>query len=202
MTVKYYTDPSGDKVAAKYVGPYDRKRDQIANQISSLWLKEEERLNVIKEKTVELIEKLQEAAARDTGVKPLGGKKGNIQFRSFDGRITIALDNAKRTEFDERLSIAQSLIMEAVQELSAGEHSADLVEIATRAFQPRKSGNLDMQRIRDLKNYQVKHPKWKQAMDIITKCERVIGHRQYVRVSIRDTEDKAPRSIILDIAKV
>ena len=201
-STKYYTDANGDQVAAKYVKPYDKERDKIATQIARLWLAEEQRIIKIKEQTIALIEKLQNAAAKDSGVPSLGGKKGNIQFRSFDGTITIGLDNAKRTEFDERLQLAQELIMQAVKELSDGEHNADLIELATRAFQPRKSGTLDMQRIRDLKTYNVKHPKWQQAIDIITKCERTIGHRQYVRVAVRDQDAKSPRNILLDIAKV
>jgi hypothetical protein len=177
-------------------------RDRIANQIARAWAAEETRLAALKERTLELIERLQDAAAKDAGVKDLGGAQGNVQFRSFDGAITVCLDTAKRTEFDERLRIAQELIMQAVRELADGEHNADLIEIATKAFQPRRSGNLDMQRIRDLKNYKVRHPKWQKAIKIIADCERTIGHRQYVRVSTRDEQTKKPRNIMLDIAKV
>ena len=202
MTDKYYIDALGDKVPARHVKQYDKLRDRTSQQIARLWKAEEQRLSDLKAKTCALIEKLQEAAAKDAGVKDLGGVKGNIQVRSYDGTITIALDNAKRTEFDERLQLAQELIMQAVRELADGEHNADLIEIATKAFQPRRSGNLDMQRIRDLKSYNVRHPKWKKAIEIISECERTIGHRQYVRVAVRESGDKKPRNILLDVAKV
>ncbi|NCC52816.1 MAG: DUF3164 family protein [Spartobacteria bacterium] len=202
MKKQYYIDPMGDKIPARHVKAYDKLRDRIANQIARAWADEEARLCALKERTIELIERLQTAAAKDAGVKDLGGPQGNVQFRSFDGSITVCLDNAKRTEFDERLHLAQELIMQAVRELADGEHNADLIEIATKAFQPRRSGNLDMQRIRDLKTYKVRHPKWKKAIEIISECERTIGHRQYVRVSTRDDKTKKPRNIMLDIAKV
>ncbi len=208
----YYIDACGEKVAARHVKKYDRDRDKIANQIFRDWEAEEARLKKLKGVTLERVERLQQAAAAEAGVKDLGGKAGNIQFRSFDGRITVAVDNAKRTEFDERLHLAEQLIMEAVTEISekvmadsnaSPEQRAmvkDLVEIATRAFKPRKSGKLDMQRVRELRTYNVKHPKWKKACEIISECERVIGHRRYIRVTVRQTPDSTPRPIVLDVA--
>jgi hypothetical protein len=202
MSEKYYTDPAGEKIPAKYIPAYDKNRDRIANQIAKLWCDEEARLSALKEKTIGLIEKLQQFAAKSAGVADLGGEAGYIQFRSFDGAVTVSLENAKRTEFDERLTLAQQLIMEAVKDLSQSVSNADLVEIATRAFQPRRCGNLDMQRIRELKNYKVSHPKWKQAVNILSECERIVGRRRYVRVTVRADRDSRPRPITLDIARL
>lgn len=199
---KTYTDALGQIVPSKYVKPYDKLRDKIARHIEREWRFTELRLAALKEETIELVEKLQSAAAKAADVDPLGGKEGYIQFRSFDGLITIRVDNAKRTEFDERLQLAQDLIMEAVKEIARDEDNADLVEIATRAFQPRKSGNLDMQRIRELKTYNVKHPKWIKAIKIINECERVIGHKRYIRVAAKPDRDSEPVNICLDIAKL
>ena len=197
-----YTDAQGQVVPAKYVKAYDKLRDKIARRIAKEWLEEETRLRGVRARTLEAVEQLGKAAGESVGCKALGGKEGYIQFRSFDGSITVRVDNAKRTEFDERLQAAQTLIMEAVREMSADATNADLVEIATRAFQPRTSGQLDMQRIRDLRTYKVSHPKWKQACDIISECERVVGHRRYVRVSVRDAAGADARYINLDIAAV
>jgi hypothetical protein len=194
-----YTDPKGQAVPAQYVKAYDKLRDAVATKIAKLWSDEQARLVKVKAETGALIEKLQAAAAEETGVS-LGGEKGNVQFRSFDGNITVASDRQYRTEFDERLRFAQQLINEAIAELTEKTESADLAEIARRAFEPRKSGNLDMQRIRDLRKYNVKHPKWGQACEIIAECERVVGHRDYIRVTVRTAPDATPAAIVLDIA--
>ena len=199
---KYYTDPTGEKVPAKYVPAYERLRDRTAQTIAREWAAEQKRLVALSERTFALIAKLQAAAEQTVEGKGLGGAKGNIQFRSFDGGITVRVDNARRTEFDERLQIAQRLINEAVKEMSEGAQDADLVEIASKAFQPRSSGNLDMQRIRDLRKYKVRNAKWQEACKIIGECERVIGHRRYVRVAVRPAPEAEPESIILDIAAV
>jgi SpoVK/Ycf46/Vps4 family AAA+-type ATPase len=201
MKKDYYTDPSGETVPAKYVKPYDRKRDQIAQRIARLWQDEQARLAKVKAETIALITQLQEAAAGEADVT-LGGARGNIQFRSFDGAITVSSERAYRTEFDERLQFAQQLIMEAIAEMTDKVDDADLSEIARRAFQPRKSGNLDMQRIRDLRNYRVQHPKWRKACEIISDCERTVAFRDYIRVAVRTAPDATPETINLDIAKL
>jgi hypothetical protein len=200
MAQKTYIDATGDTVPAKWVPAYDKLRDQIAQRIAKRWQDEEKRLAKVKADTVADIEKLIEAAAREADVN-LGGDKGNVQFRSFDGTITIGRDRQYRTEFDERLQFAQRLINEAIAELTDGSN-ADLAEIARKAFQPRKSGNLDMQRIRDLRTYNVKHPKWRQACEIIADCERTVAYRDYIRVAVRLAPDAKPTPVILDIANL
>jgi nicotinamide mononucleotide adenylyltransferase len=197
-----YIDADGAHVPAKYVREYDKLRDRIARRILADWQAEEKRLRKVKADTLAAIDRLREAAAAETGVPDRGGRQGTIQVRSFDGTITVSVDAARRTEFDERLGIAQRLILEAVGDMTADTQSADLVEIATKAFQPRRNGNLDMQRIRDLKSYKVTHPKWVKACEIISECERVVGHRRYIRVSVRRAADAEPENLVLDIAAV
>jgi hypothetical protein len=201
-STKYYTDPSGETVPAQYVKPYDKLRDKIAQRIAKDWQDLNARLTALKLRTIEQVAQLQQAAATAEGVPELGGKEGNIQFRSFDGNITVRVDNAKRTEFDERLQLAQTLIQEAVADMATTAGNDDIIEIATKAFQPRRSGNLDMQRVRDLRNYNVKHPKWRQACEIISDCERTIGYCRYIRVSVRQDRNAQPKDIPLDIARV
>lgn len=198
---KTYIDAQGNQVPAKYVKMYDKERDRIALRICDRWLAARDALAKVKNETLRDIEKMRTLAEAETGVS-LGGEKGNLQFRSFDGGVTVFLDMQAHTEFDERLNVAQQLVMEAVQDMTKNAGDTDLAEIATRAFTPRKSGRLDMYRIRELRSYNVKHPKWIQACEIISECERVIGSRQYIRVQKRDKPDEKPVNIALDIAKV
>lgn len=201
-TVKSMVDSHGNLVPLIYVKPYDKKRDKIARAIERIWRLEEARLKDLKERTFKLIDELQQASMAEAGLKPLGGKEGYIQFSSFDGMIVVRSDNPKKTEFDERIVIAQQLINEVVKDLSKDLTNVDLIEIINRAFQPRCSGRLDMQRIRDLRNYKVSHPKWLQAIDIINTCERTIGHRRYVHVSAKLDRNSEPERIVLDVSAI
>lgn len=203
---KFYVDPEGNQIPAKHVRPYDRKRDAIANRIFNLWGAEERRLTALKATTNRLLDEIREAAAKEAGVK-LGGAKGYLQFRSFDGRIIIRFENRSKTEFDERISIVQQLIREAIDELAADAGRSgkvqELRKVADAAFKPRgKDGRLDRQRVRDIAAVQVDHPKWRKAADLIRECDKVIGHAEYVRVAKRLAPDQEPNPIILDISKV
>lgn len=203
---KVYIDPDGNSVPAKHVRPYDRTRDAIANRIFNLWGTEEQRLTAIKATTNRLLDELREAAAKEAGVK-LGGAKGYLQFRSFDGRIVIRFENRSKTEFDERISIVQQLIREAIDELAADAGRSgkvqELRKVADAAFKPRgKDGRLDRQRVRDIAAVQVDHPKWRKAAELIRECDKVVGHQEYVRVAKRLAPDAEPIPIVLDIAKV
>lgn len=203
---KTYVDPDGNAIPAKHVRPYDRKRDAIANRIFNLWGAEEQRLTALKATTNRLLDEVREAAAKEAGVK-LGGAKGYLQFRSFDGRIIIRFENRSKTEFDERISIVQQLIREAIDELAtdAGRSGKvqELRKVADAAFKPRgKDGRLDRQRVRDIAAVQVDHPKWRKAAELIRECDKVVGHQEYVRVAKRLAPDQEPNPIILDISKV
>jgi hypothetical protein len=197
---KTMIDAQGVAVPVKYIKKYDRERDRIARRIHARFVKAQEHLRMVKRECFADIEKLVAMAEQEAEVS-LGGVKGNVQFRSFDGSITVSLDMQARTEFDERLALAQKLILEAVAEMTDGA-SADLAEIARRAFEPRKSGRMDMQRIRDLRNYKVEHVKWRRACEIIGECERLVGTRQYIRVAERQAPDAKPVNITLDIASI
>lgn len=203
---KTYVDPDGNAIPAKHVRPYDRKRDAIANRIFNLWGAEERSLTALKATTNRLLDELREAAAKEAGVK-LGGAKGYLQFRSFDGRIIIRFENRSKTEFDERITMVQQLIREAIDELAtdAGRSGKvqELRKVADAAFKPRgKDGRLDRQRVRDIAAVQVDHPKWRKAAELIRECDKVIGHQEYVRVAKRLAPDQEPNPIILDISKV
>ena len=201
-----YVDPAGQEVPAKYVSAYDKARDRIAKKILALWAAEEDRLKKLKAQTEGLIGEVRKMAAKDSSVK-LGGEQGYLQFRDFSGRIIVRFENVKQSEFVERLAVAQQLVREAIDDM-AGDVSknaklAGLRKIAEAAFKPRgRSGKLDRQRVRDIAEVQVDPPKWRKAADIIRECDRVVGHRSYVRVGYQvDPKEKA-EYVVLDISAV
>lgn len=210
-STKQWISPSGEVVPAAWVPAYDKTRDRIAKRIHRIWVAEQKRLEALREQTDALIDELRAAAAKAHGVT-LGGQKGYLQFRSFDGKIIIRFENVAQVEFDERLALAQQLIGEAIEDMaketSRSTNLSDLRKIAEAAFKPRgKAGKLDRQRVRDIAALNVAHPKWRKAAELIREAEKVIGRKPYVRVlEVPEVEDgeaaSQPRPIILDISKV
>jgi len=209
---EYFTDPMGDEIPVRRVTQYERLRDRIALRIYKRFLRAQMILESIKIDSIADIEKLQEASRKNSSVRDLGGKDDNVTFRSFDGNVIISINMSKQTEYDERCSVAQRLIMEAIKEMrneiaAASDHKAkimryldNIAEVATGAFRPRQNGKLDRQRIHDLKKLKVDHPKWAEAIRILDECERVIGSRQYLRVAHRTDRTKKHEPISLNIA--
>lgn len=177
-----YIDANGNHVPAKYVTAHEKKRDAAAKKIYALWQAEQQRLIALRQKTDAIIDDILADAQADAGVE-VDRKIGNVQFRSFDGSLIICRDVQRVKELGEQLAIIQQLIMEAINEMAEGARSADIASIAKAAFTPRRSGRLDMQRIRDLVKIKVSHPKWKKAVSLLALAERDIGSRTYVRVS-------------------
>lgn len=211
-TVKYI-NPLGNEVPPESVSKFDKERDRTVRAVLADWQRARAALEAVSARTNARLDKIRKLAAKQAGVQ-LGGAKGYFQLRSFDGKIIVRFENVAVQEFDERLELAQRLVFEVIDDCtrigSAGPNGPaqvsavqELRTIASEAFRPRgREGKIDRQRIRDLLNIKVGHPKWRQAQDIIRECDRTIGHRAYVRVAVQADPKAKPEPIILDICKV
>lgn len=204
-----YIDALGQKVPAKYVGAYDKARDAAAESVAARWIEMERKLVELHKWTTAQVFGVVDASRADAASRTIGeGGRGNAQFRSFDGRIVVSLDVQPREEFEPNLiAEAQRLVQEviaegkaAIQSSGAGGLAVDVAEIAARAFTPRKSGRLDMARVRELTTLRVSHPKWERAMEIVGAAARIVGTRRYLRVDVRESPEGKPRPILLDMA--
>lgn len=207
-----YVNPLGNEVPPESVSSYDKARDRIVRRIHSIWTKAHAQIRLAKVQTDANLDMIRKLAAKQTGVQ-LGGAKGYFQVRSFDGKIIVRFENVPVQEFDERLETVQRLVFETIDECAEkGAPGNDVVQkaavrdlrhIASNAFRPRgRDGKIDRQRVRDLLNITIAHPKWRQAQDIIRESDRTIGHRAYVRVAVQADPKAKPEPILLDIAKV
>lgn len=207
-----YINHLGNEVPPESVSTFDKERDRTVRAILADWQRARASLVSVSARTNDRLEKIRKLAAKQAGVQ-LGGDKGYFQLRSYDGKVIVRFENVPVQEFDERLELAQRLVFETISECAetgaSGNDKAqkaavdDLRKIATDAFRPRgREGKIDRQRVRDLLNIKVDHAKWRQAQDIIRDCDRVIGHRAYVRVAVQADPKAKPEPIILDICKV
>lgn len=206
-----YINALGNEVPPESVSAYDKSRDRIVRRIHAIWTKAQAQLRLAKVQTDANLDMIRKLAAKQTGVM-LGGAKGYFQLRSYDGKIVVRFENVPVREFDERLELAQRLVFEAIDEIASAaagdqkeqkEAVAKLRQIAADAFRPRgREGKIDRQRVSDLVDIAVDHPKWREAQKIILMCDRTIGHRAYVRVAVQADPKSKPEPILLDIAKV
>jgi hypothetical protein len=195
----YRVDARGRFVPEVTIKQIDRLRDELVNEIVDQGLRASVMLADIKRRAIADIDAFVTLAAEQYKVF-IGGGKGNIQLRSFDGAYMIMISIDERIAFNETLVAAQHLIDEYFDEELAG-RSAELSEAIKRAFQIDKNGNIATKRILGLRQLNINHPKWLQAMRIISDSVIILDSKRYLRIYKRDNEGKYSL-INLDLASV
>jgi hypothetical protein len=158
----------------------------------------QEQMKAFKHQALSDITTFVNLSAEKYGVK-LGGKKGNLQLVSYDGKYKVLLAVSDSLAFDERLQIAKRLIDECIHEWAANSN----VEIRTlieHAFQTDKQGNINTARIFSLMRVKIEHPKWKQAMEALKDSIQITSTSQYLRLYERVDDTDQYRQIAMDIA--
>ncbi|MCL2154077.1 MAG: DUF3164 family protein [Leptospirales bacterium] len=193
----YMLDAQGRLIPDTQIKKIDLERDKLVKEIVAEAMEKAEEISKFKDKTMKQIELFIARSAKEFKVK-MGGKKGNVQLLSFDGKYKVIRSINEFLSFDERLQVAKSLIDECIREWSNG--SDDKIKVlVTDAFRVDKQGKIDRNRILGLRRLNIKHPKWSKAMDAITESITVTNTKEYIRVFERQPNGEY-RPIILDIA--
>lgn len=189
----------GALVPESMVKDIDKLRDQTVQAIVQKALALRKALLDFKTGSFADIAAFCEASAErfDTQV---GGTKGNVTLRTFDGRFKVERAIQQRIAFDERLQAAKELIDHCITEWA--ENSRPEIRVLVNdAFQVDQEGRISTQRVLGLKRLAITDPKWLNAMEAIAESVTVVDSKAYVRVYERTANgDYIP--IALDIAKV
>lgn len=195
-------DSAGRLVQETTIKPIDRLRDETVTHLIDVAKQASEALKNLKSLALNEIEAFVALSAAEYGVK-LGGKKGNVQLMSFDGRYKIMRANHDCMSYDERLLVAKELIDECLVEWSAIKGvPSGLIILANKAFRKNRKGEISISRLLELRTYEIDDERWKKAMDIIADSIRVNGSVTYIRVYERVGQSDQYRPIPLDIAGV
>lgn len=198
----FRADSAGRLVQEDSIKQIDKLRDEVVMHLIELAKQTNEALKNLKSIALNEIEAFVALSAAEYGVK-LGGKKGNVQLMSFDGRYKIMRANHDCMSFDERLLVAKELIDQCLAEWSAvKEVPRGLIVLANKAFRRNAKGEISISRIMDLRTYEIDDDRWKKAMDVIADSIRVNGSVTYIRVYERVGKSDEYRPIALDIAGV
>jgi hypothetical protein len=192
-------DSRGRLVPESTIKEVDRLRDDLVGEIVAKAKAASEHLAGIKAKMLSDVDAFVSLSAEQYGVY-LGGGKGNVTLRSFDGNYMVTISVDEHLRFDERLKAAQELINEFFDEELAGS-SENVCLIVKKAFDVDRNGNIATKRVLGLRQMAIRHPKWQQAMAIISDSVHVVDSKRYIRVYKRGSDDKF-NLINLDIASI
>ncbi len=196
----YMTDPKGHLVPINLVSDADKLEDQTVNDIVKFATDLSGQIARFKGHTFDDVNTAAELMGEQYGVRK-GGQKGNMTFTSYDGCRKVQVQVADNITFGPQLQIAKGLIDECIEEWS--EKSNDEIKaLVNHAFDVGKEGQVNRTALFSLRRMNIKHPKWKQAMQAITDSIRIVGTKSYVRIYERKDAQASWEMIALNIAAV
>jgi hypothetical protein len=129
-------------------------------------------------------------------------ESGSVTFKNFNGTKEVQIKVTKLITFDAKLKLAKEKLDEYFTEKTEGA-DPEIQTLITRAFEV-KNGNVDTKQILSLKSYQIKHPKWLEAMAMIDDATEIAGTKSYLGFKEREGGeiDGELKTIVLDFAAV
>lgn len=196
----YWPDAKGNLIPVAAIKPIDQARDALVKELVAHAKSVRNTLARFKEDAFGDIAAFVDMSAEEYGVN-LGGKKGNVQLLSFDGRFKVIRAIQESITFDERLQAAKALIDQCLTDWTANARP-ELKAIINRAFEVDKAGNINTNAVLALRRMAFDDERWTTAMAAIADAVQVTGSKSYIRVYERvgSTDQYAP--VALDIAGV
>ncbi|MBU1193984.1 MAG: DUF3164 family protein [Proteobacteria bacterium] len=196
----YMMDAQGRLVHMDQVKEIDKTRDGLVKYLIENALAVQKKMGEYKNNAMSEIEAFVDLSAQEYDVK-LGGKKGNLNLLSFDGKYKVQVQIAEYMTFDERLQVAKQMVDECLTNWTEGSRS-EIKTIITDAFQVNQEGKINIRRILALRRLDIKDPLWLKAMQAISDSLQVVGSKSYMRLYERIGNQDAWKNISLDFASL
>lgn len=195
---EYMEDAQGRLVHVDNVKEIDKTRDSLVRHLVDNARMVQEEMARFKNVAISEIDAFVEMSAAEYGVA-LGGKKGNLNLYTYDGRYKIQVQVSEYVVPDERLKVAKELIDGLLNSWIQGIRP-EVKTIINDAFSVDQEGKFNLRRIMGLRRLEINDPDWKQAMDAISDSLQVIGSKRYMRVYERIGKEDRWAPISLDFA--
>jgi len=197
---EFWINKKGERVHPDLIRADEQLKDEMVENLITKALEMSKNLKAFKEESFKdiedyydlLLQKYNMDAKKDS-------KKGNLSIENFSGDKKVTISIADRIEFDEKLNIAKAKIDEYLHEVTQNA-SSDIKTLITKAFEVDKKGDINAKKILALKGYEIKHPKWIEAMQIIDEAVQIVSSKSYIRFYVK--EGDAYKQIPLDLARV
>lgn len=196
----YMRKANGDLTPTENVREADILRDSIVCELALAAKAISGDLKTFKTQCLNDIADLVRISAEKYGVG-IGGKLGNVQLNSYDGRYRVERVQAKVISFTEELEAAKALVEQCILKWSDGADSR-LRTIVMRAFKPNTKGELKTAAVVDLLKLEINDADWKMAMTALKDSLQTNGITTYVRIYERIGLTDKYQLINLDIAGV
>lgn len=182
---EYCINSAGSMVPIEAVRDIDKLRDSVVTRIAEKIKALEVYMKEVKAQCMSDIEEFLVISAEQYNVK-MGGSKGNVMLTSYDGSEQIVLAQANNLVVNEGVNMAKALIDEYLADITS-EASPDLRAIVTLAFRV-KQGRMDVKRLMELKQCDIRDERWLKAMEIISDSVTVASTTPCLRLRDKTAE--------------
>lgn len=196
----YMEDAVGRLVHVDNVKEIDKTRDGLVRHILDNARAVQAEMAKFKDMAMSEIEAFVEMSASDYGVK-LGGRKGNLNLLTYDGKYKVQVQIAEYVVPDERLNAAKAIIDKLLTSWTQGSRS-EVKTIINDAFSVDHEGKFNLRRVLSLRRLDINDAEWKKAMDAISDSMNVVGSKSYMRVYERIGKEDKWQQISLDFAAI
>lgn len=200
-----WTDSAGRIVPFSLVKPADQMKDEVARRLCASAKSLQAALAAFKAASMAEMYAAKALLFEQYGAK-IGGDKGNISLKSFDGIYEVEVSVNERISFGPELQAAKSLIDACIEEWAEG-GNANIRALVEHAFQVNKQGRIDTGRVLGLRKLPMTcedgslDQNWVRAMDAVSDAVMVDGTATYIRFYERDAVGKM-QQISLNMATI
>lgn len=196
----YMQNASGHLVPVDQVREQDKLRDETVRRLVMRAAQINTQLADYKRQALADIADLIQIAADRYDVK-IGGRKGNVQLTSYDGRYKIVRHIADQITFTEELEAAKGLINNCIDRWSEGANT-NIRVLVDRAFRTDTKGQIKTSAVLELLRLEIEDDEWQRAMEAIKDSIQTTGTAVYIRVYERIGSTDQYQAIPLDMAAV
>jgi len=198
---KVWINKKGDEVHPDNVKASDKIKDEMVEDIIKKALEEQKKMKSFKENALRDIDDYISLMRDEYKLDATNSKKGNMSFETFDGLKKVTISVQDTLEFDEKLIFAKEK-MDAFLKEETKDSSATIKTLIMKAFDVDKKGSVNVKNIISLKNYDIEHPLWKEAMEIIDDSIQIATSKSYIRFYTKKALGEAWELIALDPSKL
>lgn len=196
----YWRNAKGDLVHERNIRPVDRDMDDVVRRIHGFGEPLSEQMwRFRNHTTIDIMEFLGRTMER-YGAR-VGGRKGNVQLTTFDGRLRVQLAQADRIEVGPEIEAARALIEACISRWGKGSDKK-LRALVDQAFVAGADGSLSATALLRLRRVEIDDGEWRRALDAIADALRPVGRAEYIRLYRRATPDDRWDQVPLHLATV
>lgn len=186
---KQYFTVKGEPVPASAVSAFDKKRDKEVCKVIEMAIVLFESLSEFKELAYAKCDALYLDNLEQKGIELDENRARSLAsytMYSYDKGYKIEMNVSNTVRFNDNIAIAQEKIQDYLDEATKDVND-DIRQIVRNAFSTRRN-QLDKAKVLSLFQYQIKHPAWLEAMELIKSSIEVADTKRYMNFFVRNAE--------------